>query len=251
MEKYTVKARTKRISLWTLLAAALLLGWSTPLFAQEAGEGEESDGLPTRAEDDPLYWAEMRDVYTIQRRSFLKEGRFSVSLYGGMIPNNIFEQYFPVGLRANYYVLENIGLEFSTSYAFRRRTALESMVQDPSGIGSNSVLLGDIQVSHSTAGVQWSPVYGKFAFENTGLFYFDMYVLGGAGIVVVQTESDVNVEAGTTAKPEGVIGAGMAVFMGEHLGLRLDFRQFVFQKLEEIGGAANPSEVSLGVTWFF
>ena len=251
METYTVKARTKRISLWSLLLVALLVGWSAPVFAQGVAEEEESDGLPTRAEDDPMYWAQMRDIYTIQRRAFLKEGRFSISLYGGMIPNNIFEQYFPVGLRANYYVLENIGLEVASSYAFRRRTTLESMVLDSNGIGSNSVLLGDIQVSHSSLGVQWSPVYGKFAFNNTGLFYFDMYVLGGAGIVVVQTESQVNVDAGTTAKPEGVIGAGMAVFMGEHLGLRLDYRQFVFQKLEEIGGAANPSEVSLGVTWFF
>lgn len=250
MEKPTVTARTKKVSLLVLFLAALMTGGLTPAFAQEAEEDERA-GLPDRDDSDPLFWAEMRDVYTIQQRSFLKEGRFAVSLYAGMIPNNIFEQYYPVGIRANWYVLENIGLEFAASYAFARRTVLTEMVGDPTGIGANSILLGDIQLSHNTFGVKWSPVYGKFAFNNTGLFYFDMFILGGAGLAVLQTESDVNIDASTTAKAEGVVGAGAAIYMGQHLGVRVDFRQFIFLKPENFGGVYTPSEVSLGASWFF
>lgn len=247
-----MKASTCKFSLLALVIAALLIGATTPAFAQESEiADEETTGLPDRVDTDPLYWAEMRDVYTMQQRAFLKEGRLSATLYAGMIPNNIFEQYFPVGFRANYYLLENIGMELSTNYAFGRRTDLLDMVEDPRGIGSNSVLLGDIQLSHNTFGVQWSPVYGKFAFNNTGLFYLDMYVLGGAGLVIVQTETDVNTDPATTAKPEGVLGAGAAIYIGEHLGVRLDFRQFMFLKPSTIGGVATPSEVSLGASWFF
>jgi len=53
----------------------------------------------------------------------------------------------------------------------------------------------------------------------------------------------------TEFKPEGALGAGLAVFFGRHFAGRFDFRQFVFQKV--VGGVANPSEISLGVSFFF
>lgn len=237
-----------------VVAAVLLVGG--PAFAQEEGETEaaeeEESRLPELDDDDPMYWAEMRQVYTMQHRAFLKEGRFAATLYGGIIPNNIFEQYFPVGLRLNYYIMENIGLELSGSYNFNRQTQLNDIVEDEAGIAaSGSVLIGDTQRSHTTAGVKWSPVYGKFTFYDDNLFYFDMYAFGGAGVVVAQTQSDHGADPSTTAKPEGVLGAGIAAYLGQHLGVRIDYRQFVFQKVEGIGGVANPSEVSLGVSWFF
>jgi outer membrane beta-barrel protein len=244
-----VKARPWKLGLVSLLMLSLV-GLSGPAMAQELEEEEEA-GLPELDDDDPMYWAQMRDVYTMQRRAFLKEGRFALSAYAGLIPNNIFEQYFPLGLRANYYILENIGLELSSSYAFRRSTDLRPILTEDSGINARDVLIGDKQVSHTVFGVQWSPAYGKFALGDSGLFYFDLNVFGGAGMVVVQTESEFNAPPDTTVKPEGVIGAGAAIFLGQHAGLRVDFRQFVFQKVEGIGGVANPSEVSVGFSWFF
>ncbi len=253
-EKHTVKARRTKIGLWTMLLTFLLVGASSSALAQDLPDAEEAaqaEGLPDRSDDDPLYWAEMRDIYTIQKRAFLKEGRYALSFYAGMIPNNIFEQYFPIGLRLNYHVLENIGVELSTSFAFRRSTDLGDIIRDDSGIAARDLLIGDTQRSHTTFGVTWSPIYGKFAYTDSGLFYFDIFFVGGAGVVVTQTESDFNAPLDTTAKPEGVVGGGMAVYMGQHAGIRLDFRQFIFQKVEGIGGAATPSEVSLGVSWFF
>lgn len=246
-----MKARQLKFSLWATMLAIFLAGFSQPALAMSSDEEQAGSGLPDRDESDPLYWAEMRGIHTVQQRSFLKEGRFALSLYAGMIPNNIFEQYFPLGLRANYYILENIGVELSTSYAFRRNTDLFDIVQDEDGIGGSNVLIGDTQVSHTTFGVQWSPAYGKLAFYDSGLLYFDMYIFGGAGVAVTQTQSEINAPLDTTAKPEGVLGAGLALYMGNHAGVRVDFRQFVFAKVEGVGGAATPSEVSLGFSWFF
>ena len=46
---------------------------------------------------------------------------------------------------------------------------------------------------------------------------------------------------------EGVIGGGLMYFLQEKIALRVDYRQFIFQK--QTGGVSNPSEISLGVMW--
>jgi outer membrane beta-barrel protein len=217
---------------------------STDANEDEASEEEQLDP------NDPDYWAKTRDIYTVQKRPFQKEGRFSATLYSGIIPNNIFEQYFPAGLRLNYFVLENIGLELAGSYAFKSDTGLQGTIKEKSGVGAQQILIGDTQVFHSNFGVVWSPFYGKTSFYNTALNYFDLYLFGGAGLVVTETQPDFNVEASADYKPEGVLGAGLAFYFGEHVSMRADFRQFVFQKTNG-GGVANPSEVSLGIGWFF
>lgn len=247
---------TSKFGPWTVLLALFVLAAPITAAADGGAEGaddeQEESSLPALDDDDPMYWAEMREVYAMQQRAFLKEGRFAATFYGGLIPNNIFEQYFPLGLRLNYYLLENIGLELSGSYNFSRTTRVNDIIVDDDGIDAqNRPLIGDTQVSHTTAGVKWSPVYGKFAFYNDNLFYFDMYVFGGAGMVVSQTQSNYGDDPNTTVKPEGVFGAGMAVYAGEHAGMRIDYRQFVFQKVDPPGGVANPSEISLGFSWFF
>lgn len=253
-EKEAVNPTLGKIGLPIALIALMIMGAMGTAVAQEeeSGQQEERQRLPELSDDDPLYWAEMRQIYTMQQRVFLKEGRVAATVYGGLIPNNIFEQYFPVGLRLNYYMMENIGLELSSSYAFRRATHLREIVRDDAGIeASNVPLIGDSQVSHTTFGIKWSPVYGKFTFSDWGLFYFDMFAFGGAGAVVVQSQTDYGDDPSTTVKPEGVLGAGVAVYLGQHAGLRVDYRQFIFQKHADVGGVANPSEVSIGFTWFF
>ncbi|MFU8804230.1 MAG: outer membrane beta-barrel domain-containing protein [Bradymonadaceae bacterium] len=238
---------TRIAGLCMALCLSLVASHALADFEEDAGE----DTLPQVDPGSPLYWSEMRDIYTFQKRAFEKEGRFAVSFYTGLIPNNIFEQYFPIGLRLNYFILENIGVELSSSYNFVSRTNLTDMVQDDSGVGAQAILIGDTQLSHTNFGVLWSPFYGKFSFYESGLYYFDMYLFAGAGLVITETTSDFGADPSKTAKPEGSLGGGMAVYLGEHAGVRLDFRQFVFQKVAGIGGVANPSEVSLGFSWFF
>ena len=222
---------------------------ATPTATTTATTAEQdvsaSDGV-VRAPDDPLYWSEVRGIETVQRREILKEGRFGLTAYGGVIPNNIFEQYFPLGARINYFVLENLGLELSGSYALRVDTGLSDTLQDDQGVGATAVQLGDRQRSHVNVGVMWSPVFGKMAWRNKSLNYFDFFLLGGAGTVFRSTQSTIGDEI-EEVRPavEGMLGGGLIFFLSQRVSLRLDFRQFIFQKVT--GGVANPSEISLGV----
>ena len=212
----------------------------------EQGEGEEAERPDP---SDPLYWAEMRDVFTVQKRPFLKEGKFSATVFAGVIPNNIFEQYFPLGMRFNYFILENIGVELSGSYSLKTESGLDDTVTDPQGIGAQDILIGDTQKIHSSLAVLWSPFYGKTSFNNSALNYFDLYVAAGAGVVVTETQPDFNTPTTSDTNVKGVLGAGLAYYLGQRIALRLDYRQFLYNT--QTGGLTKASEVSLGGSLFF
>ena len=167
-----------------------------------ANEGP-ADAIPADLDpNDPMFWATVRGIETVHPRAILKEGRIGLTGYVGVIPNNVFAQYFPIGLRLNYFILENLGLELSGNYScgfgkseaeketgFRqcgRDTGLRRTLQDDQGIGATSVLLGDEQLAHVNFGFNWSPVFGKTAWRNSSLKYFDFYLFGGVGWVLTQ-----------------------------------------------------------------
>lgn len=213
------------------------------------GDGEEADlGVDPDADN---YWSKVREVYTVQKRPFEKVNRFSATVYGGLIPNNIFERYYPVGLRLNYFILENIGLELAGSYAFQADTPLNGVMQEGGGINADNIRVGDSQVSHTNFGLVWSPFYGKSAFYDEDIGYFDLFLMGGVGLAITETVPEINAEPERSPKVEGVLGAGLAWYFPDNAAVRVDYRQFVFQKVNPPGGVANPSEISLGVSWFF
>lgn len=259
-----MKFQTRPSRLAGLLVLVGLLCFGTVALAQDSGEGDNtaaesdagSESANAEAEegeeldpDDPLYWAKTRDVFTVQKRPFIKEGRFSASIYAGIIPNNIFEQYFPLGVRFNYFVLENIGLELSGSYSLKNDSGLSDTVTDPQGIGAQDILIGDTQRIHSSLTVLWSPFYGKTTFYESALNYFDIYLAAGAGVVVTETQPDFNEDTVSDTNVKGVLGAGMAYYFGQSVALRLDYRQFLYNT--QTGGLTKASEVTLGGSLFF
>ncbi len=258
----------------SVAAVALIAGIGSPAAAQGGSATDESSESTAQADtsgsssdqseeesdqqgpdpDDPDYWAKVRKIHTVQKREYQKVGRLGVSAYTGIIPNNIFERYFPVGLRLNYYILENIGLELSGSRSFRAETSLEGVMDEAQGINSESVRVADTQFWHANFGLTWSPFYGKTSFYENSIGYFDMFLFGGMGMVVTKTPEVPNQplsEVPYNIKPEGVLGAGISFFLLDNAMIRADFRQFIFQKAGDVGGVANPSEVSLGFGWFF
>ncbi|MEM1350634.1 MAG: outer membrane beta-barrel domain-containing protein, partial [Myxococcota bacterium] len=196
----------------------------------------------------PTGSADTRGIFTVQPRPMQKVERLAATAYIGTIPNNIFEQYFPVGVRLNYYILENLGVELAGSYAVRSDPGLTETIEDPRGVGADGVLLGDRQISHFNFGLTWSPFFGKTSFLNQGVSYFDAFVFAGVGAVVKESQVDFGTPANTGISPEGVLGLGLMYLLSQDISVRVDFRQYIFQSVR--GGTATPSEVSLGFTYF-
>ena len=74
------------------------------------------------------YWAEKRDVRVIQKRLYQKDGRIELTPFFGTVPNDEFNLYFPTGLRATYFISEDIGIELFGSYMFHMDSDLASFI---------------------------------------------------------------------------------------------------------------------------
>lgn len=216
---------------------------------EEGGEQEDEKSVEDQS------WAELRGVQTVQKRYFQKVNRLAITAYGGIVPNSIFENAYPVGARINYFILENIGLELAGSYAFTKQTDLEGVLREPSGAATGNIRLADSPLGQVNFGILWSPFYGKTAFHQNSIGYFDLYLVGGAGLAFTRTRVEVNQPLETRITPEGLVGGGLAYYFLKRAAIRVDFRQFIFQHVQFDegggGGVAKPSEVSLGFGLFF
>lgn len=230
--------------IWTM-SAGTLAAQETP---GATGEGDEA--TPSREEDLDAFWAEQRRVRVLQRRLFEKDHEFYLSLHVGSIPNDPFLKYWPIGLRAGYWINESVGIELGGAYigdALSSQTELASFLDDNGGV---DVFLRDIHQWNANVMALWAPLYGKFSFAGRKLAHFDWFLGAGVGVLGVQQPDEADLaERINEIKPEVILSTGWVLHVHQHWAMRLDFRQGIFQK--ESGGVSLPSEFSLGASYYF
>jgi outer membrane beta-barrel protein len=213
-------------------------------------DGEEL-GLGSVEKDLDLYWGGKRDVAVVQKRLFPKDGRYEFTLFSGVIPNDPFLTYIPVGGRFNYYFVESISVELAGSFTggpLQLESELTTFLKNQRNIRANVDLL-DIQLWRAGGTVVWSPFYGKLALLQRKLSHFDINLQGGFGVLQAESPPPNGIgEPEKEIKPEGIVGAGFRFFLTDNITLRMDFRQYIFKKVN--GGVATPSELTLGVSFF-
>lgn len=227
-----------------LLVLVTVVAVAPAAWAQEGGGAADEGPLAEELQD---YWAERRDIRVIEHRLFEKAQRHELTAYFGIIPNDPFINYYPIGLRYDYWLLESVGLEADFSYigdTFRSDSDLSTFLSDN---GADVVLL-DQQRWRGHFGVNWAPFYGKIAFLNLKLLHFDFNLFGGIGVVAVRSLNEDRTEEVDEYKVEGSLGCGVNLWFVDWFSLRIDFRQFIFEKAG--GGAAHPSEISFGLSFF-
>lgn len=222
----------------------------------ETGATKEAVAEPTRplmtSADDEVsrYWGKKRNLAVVQKRLFAKDGRLEFTVFGGIIPNDPFLTYIPVGGRFNYYFIESLSMEVAGSYTgtgVRVESDLAGFLKNNPNIKANTDLL-DQPLWRASAAVVWSPFYGKMALANANLSHFDINLVAGLGVVQVESPTPDRSGFQTEIKPEGTLGAGMRFFLTDFMTLRMDYRQGIFQKAG--GGVSTPSELTLGLSFF-
>ena len=223
-----------------VLAAALLVLVPQTAFADE-------EPLDTTAVDQALdlYWAQNREIESIQRRLYSKDSRHEFTLFIGIIPNDEFFTYMPIGARYDYFFTEDIAAELWGDYIFSFDSNLKNFLEH----NFRASMLTDIPQSLQwMAGVDavWSPIHGKFAIFGTKLAHFDVHIAVGAGALgTVVRKLDKEEPKVDIA---GNIGLGFRIFLLDFMALRFDYRQFFYAA--ETGGVAKPAEFSLGLSFF-
>lgn len=235
-------------SKWRTLALGVLIAIvaAGPAFAAEPAGGDVSQD--TTALDERLldYWGtELREVETLQKRIYRKEDRHEFSLYFGVIPNDEFFTYYPIGARWDFFFAEDFGVEVWGSYLIRVESELRDFLEQ----NFNESLLVDIPQSLqwlAGANFLWSPVHGKIGMFTDKLAHFDMHLAFGVGAIGTTVRQLGEEEAKVDIA--GNIGVGMRFFLSQDISLRFDYRQFFYPA--EGGGLSHPAELTLAISFW-
>ncbi|HCF61669.1 MAG TPA: outer membrane beta-barrel domain-containing protein [Myxococcales bacterium] len=121
-------------------------------------------------------------VKSVQRRGFLKRGRFDLTPMAFVQLNDAYYPKFGPGARASYHLHESFGLGL--------RFLQYNLVP------SDNVRLAKRQLQSRLPSVRprmslsldliWSPIYGKISIFNA-IRHYDLFVVGGVGAIFSQT----------------------------------------------------------------
>ena len=245
-----VEMKGRKIIGQAIIVAVITL-LSTGAFAQDSG-------LMDKYLD--KYWGKKRDVKVIQKRLFQKDGRHEINIFGGTIPNDEFQLYFPFGLRYDYFFSEDLGIEVFGEYIVPTESDLAAFLADPDDGFGIAIKTHLPQKLVWTAGLEglWSPIHGKIGMFTSKLFHFDVHLALGVGAIGtdVRTRDIGKLAAGEASRKHKVdvaanIGLGARLYFLDWLAMRIEYRHFFYAADPEGGGGLSyPAELTLGASFF-
>jgi len=234
-------------SLATLLIGALL---SVPAVAQDdlddiLGPGdptvpesarEEREALLSETDSPstelPQEDSEKRIIKTLQRKNFMKIGRWELAPHVGFVTNDPFINRYLGGVSGAYHITEIFAVELAGSFSPDFGEADWKPITDQI-INENQVTPDISKIQYfGTVQFQYSPIYGKVALMGRNIIMFDIFGAFGTGVVntrddleALQKEDDPRAQATSVQMhPTLNYGGGARVVFSPGFALRLEGR---------------------------
>ncbi|MDY7232984.1 outer membrane beta-barrel domain-containing protein [Hyalangium rubrum] len=190
----------------------------------------------------PLYNPNVA-VHIVQKKRFADEGRHEFSLYPVTVQmNGRFTNHTGTALNYTYHLQENFALQVGGQYNWYSNESdfnleLIDKVREQAQAASSLLLVWGAQ-----AGVEVTPLYGKFAFYDDQLAQFSLVITGGAGFGgarhLIRPEVDNQVDGETFRVPArfgdagtkflGSVGGGFRLQFGDSYAIRLEVKDLVY-----------------------
>lgn len=190
----------------------------------------------------PLYNPNV-SVHIVQKKQFADEGRHEFALYPlALQVNGKFTNHVGSALNYTYHLQENFAVQVSGQYNWYSNESqfnleLIDKVREQAQAASSLLLTWGAQ-----AGVEVTPLYGKFAFYDNHLAQFSLILSGGAGfggtrhLIRPQVANEVDGETydvparfgNTGPKFLGSVGGGFRVQFGDSYALRFEVKDLVY-----------------------
>ncbi|MBU8897414.1 outer membrane beta-barrel domain-containing protein [Corallococcus sp. H22C18031201] len=201
----------------------------------------------------PLYDPNV-NVHIVQKKRFADEGHHEVVLYPAVVQlNGKYTNHVGTALHYVYHLQENFGVQLAGQYNWYSDEShfnleLIDKVREQAQAASSLLLQWGVQ-----AGVEVTPLYGKFAFLNNSLAQFSVVLSGGAGLgatrhlirPAVANEVDgqtfqVPARYGDTGtKFLGSVGGGFRLQFGESYSIRLEVRDLLYTaRVDKVDGCS-------------
>ncbi len=223
-----------------VIIAFLLFGLTIPLFSSNLNQEVDK------------YWGARRQIVVIQKKEFTKSDKLELILFGGMVPNDAFYNSFPMGMRLDWFMSENLSFGLSGSYHINADTGSISVLKE---LGVKSKFMEKVNWDASLS-ASYSIIYGKGAMGKTTLAYFDLYLLGFASIYGTEFHPGSSYDkTDSSIRFGGGIGFGTRFYLTKNISFRMEARQNFFMRTPTSdggqGGIQKPLELSLGIGWLF
>jgi outer membrane beta-barrel protein len=173
----------------------------------------------------------------VQKRDFLKKGRFELSALGGFYASDVLSSTYAYGGALAFYPSEDFGLEVLVT-----QSPIEFRLEEPFSQFDREKHFVPETALQIVGSLVWSPMHAKFKFSEQTIVHGDVFFVAGAGRTDADSVQGLTWEA----------GAGLKLYLAKWSALRLDVRDFILaQEVLGRGRVANNVTTLVGVSvWF-
>jgi len=186
-------------------------------------------------------------VKAVQRKGFLKRGRFELAPIFSTSVNDAFFQKVGGGLRLAYSLQDSFAIALRGSYYTPFRT---DNVRTGKLAFQSQLLTSQLNGQAMIDGV-WSPVYGKASFLADSIVHFDLYLAAGFGVVWSATSGPPRNEGPHLATE---VGGGVRFYPKEWMAFELGLMATFYPDQPIVSVPATIQTVfvaNVGVSFFF
>lgn len=202
-----------------------------------------------------------RVIKTLQRKTFLKLGRYEAAPHIGFVTNDPFINRYLIGASFGYHVTEVLAVELEGSYSPDFGEGDWKPITDQI-VNENQVTPDISKIEFYANGtLSFSPIYGKVSLLGRGIIMFDIYGLFGTGIVntrddlqALQKETDqIAINTESQLHPTLNFGGGLRVVLSDSFALRVEGRGLSYIEVLESSTLEMKNNVMLlaGASFFF
>jgi len=183
-------------------------------------------------------------VHVVERKPFADRGRHELVLYPAAIQvNGKFTQHFGSAASYVYHLHENFALQLMGQYNWHSAESsfnqeLVDKVREEAQAATSLLLVWALQ-----AGVEVTPIYGKFAFLEGSLAHFSLVISAGVGVGSTRHQlhhedvSGPSTFGDTGLRFVGSVGVGFRVQFGDRFALRLEVRDLAYTaRVDKVNG---------------
>ncbi len=233
--------------------------------AREEREALES-GDEERAQEDetPLVWVpapRRKVIKTLQRKSFMKIGRFEAEPHVGFVTNDPFIRRWLFGANVAYHPTEVFGIEvnftFSPDLGDLDKKAITTQIVDNNQVTPDISKIG----WYASLNLQFSPIYGKLAVLDRQVINVDVFGAFGAGVVSTTDDLEVLQKVGDPVAeatrqqihPALNFGGGLRIIFPPTIAVRFEARGLSYIEVLESTTLELKNNVTLllGLSLFF
>jgi len=203
-------------------------------------------------------------VKSVQRKGFLKRGRFEVTPLFTASMNDAFYQKFGYGLRLGYNIRDSFGVALR-GVTYRKPELSDPRTWQPAPIRTDNARAGKIAFESNLVPSQiydqlmldgvWSPVYGKVSFRGKQIVHFDLFLSAGLGLVWTSTSDEREYGPGPGhSKFATDFGGGVRFYPKEWMAFELGMTATLYPD-QPLAGLPNTVQkvfvANAGLSFFF